>query len=159
MIVAIVILVGAIALFAGTQMTKNSQTKTDVTMTTESTPSMAPSAMMEHDEDDKMMTEKKKPNTAEKSTDAREIVVQGSNFMFDPTDITVKKGEKVRILFKNAGGFHDFVVDELNIKTAIIKDNEEDFVEFTADKPGTYEFYCSVGDHRKMGMKGTLTVE
>ena len=25
-------------------------------------------------------------------------------------------------------------------------------------KPGTYEFYCSVGDHRQQGMKGTLTV-
>jgi plastocyanin len=25
-------------------------------------------------------------------------------------------------------------------------------------KPGSYEFYCSVGDHEAAGMKGTLTV-
>ncbi len=26
-------------------------------------------------------------------------------------------------------------------------------------KPGTYEFYCPVGDHRAQGMEGTLTVQ
>ena len=26
-------------------------------------------------------------------------------------------------------------------------------------KPGTYEFYCPVGDHRAEGMEGTLTVK
>jgi hypothetical protein len=34
-----------------------------------------------------------------------------------------------------------------------------DVVEFTADKAGTFEYYCSVGNHRAMGMKGTLTVK
>ena len=26
-------------------------------------------------------------------------------------------------------------------------------------EPGTYEFYCPVGDHKDQGMEGTLTVE
>lgn len=54
---------------------------------------------------------------------------------------------------------HDFVVDELKIKTAVINNGQEDFVEFTADKAGTFEFYCSVGNHRAMGMVGKITVQ
>lgn len=54
---------------------------------------------------------------------------------------------------------HDFVIDELNVKTKIVKDGESETVEFTPDQTGTFEFYCSVGQHRQMGMKGTLIVE
>ncbi len=101
----------------------------------------------------------KAPNTAAKSPDAKEIVIEGKNYSFSPTEITVKKGEKTRVVFKNVGGMHDFRVDELNIATAVIGNGQEDFVEFTPDKNGTFEFYCSVGSHRMMGMKGTITVE
>lgn len=91
--------------------------------------------------------------------DVKEIVVDGSEFKFAPATITLKKGEKVRLVLKNVGKMpHDFVVDELNVKTKIIKGGEEDVVEFTPDTAGTFEFYCSVGSHRAMGMKGTLTV-
>jgi len=32
-------------------------------------------------------------------------------------------------------------------------------VEFVADQEGAFEYYCSVGNHRQQGMKGTLIVE
>jgi len=99
------------------------------------------------------------PNQSQKSPDAKEIEVEGSDYEFSSTKITIKKGEKTRIVFKNKDGMHDFVVDELNIRTAVIPSGSEDFVEFTADKTGTYEFYCSVGNHRAMGMKGTIIVQ
>lgn len=95
----------------------------------------------------------------QKSTDAREIIVDGSNFKFSPDKITIKKDEKIRIVFKNTQGVHDFKVDELKIATKVIRAKEEDWVEFFADKIGTFEFYCSVGSHKEMGMKGTLIVE
>jgi plastocyanin len=50
------------------------------------------------------------------------------------------------------------VIDEFNVKPKQIGANAEDSVEFTADKTGSFEFYCSVGNHREMGMKGTLVV-
>ncbi|MFZ6035285.1 MAG: cupredoxin domain-containing protein [Patescibacteria group bacterium] len=87
------------------------------------------------------------------------LTVEGSNFKFVPDTLTVKKGQKTRLVFKNMQGMHDFKVDELGIKTEILKTGGEQSVEFTADKSGTFEFYCSVGSHRAMGMKGTLVVE
>ena len=35
---------------------------------------------------------------------------------------------------------------------------EEQTITFVADKTGGFEFYCSVGNHRAMGMVGTLIV-
>ena len=91
---------------------------------------------------------------------AKEIDVEGSEFTFSPSAITLKKGEPVRLLFKNTGKMpHDFVVDELSVRTKTITGGQTDTVEFKPDKAGTFEFYCSVGQHRQKGMKGTLTVE
>lgn len=102
---------------------------------------------------------RRQANQSVKSPDAKEIVVEGSNYKFNPDAISVKKGQKIRILFKNTNGMHDFRIDELNIATGVIQDGREDFVEFTPDKTGTFEFYCSVDSHRQMGMVGKLTVE
>ena len=90
---------------------------------------------------------------------ARIINVKGSPFKFEPNEITVKKGEKVKIVFTNEKGMHDWVVDEFEARTKQINDGETDSVEFTPNKEGTFEFYCSVGNHRAMGMRGNLIVE
>src|SRR3989344_4656447 len=82
------------------------------------------------------------------SSDAgvKEIIVEGSNFKFAPNNITVNKGDKVKVVFKNVGGMpHDFTIDELDVKTKTITVGNTDTVEFTADTAGTFEFYCSVG--------------
>jgi cytochrome c oxidase subunit 2 len=89
----------------------------------------------------------------------KEFTITGQNFSFAPAVITVKKGDKVKITFKNAEGFHDFKIDEFNVATKQIQGGGEDTVEFTADKTGTFEYYCSVGKHRQMGMKGQLIVQ
>lgn len=98
------------------------------------------------------------PNEDSEATDANLLQVEGGNFYFKPNTITVNSGEKVKITFTNVDGMHDFVIDELNIKTPVVNGGETAEVEFTAEEPGEYEFYCSVGSHRQMGMKGTLIV-
>lgn len=95
----------------------------------------------------------------EPGANAKEFTVTGQNFLFSPSTLTVKKGDKVKIIFKSAGGFHDFRIDEFNAATKKINGGQEDTVEFIAAKTGSFEYYCSVGEHRKMGMKGTLVVE
>lgn len=88
----------------------------------------------------------------------KEFTVTGSSYLFDPATITVNKGDKVKITFKNSGGMHDWKIDELGLATKKIKTGEEEVLEFVADKVGTFEYYCSVGEHRAKGMKGTLVV-
>jgi len=87
------------------------------------------------------------------------VAVNGGNFSFTPNIIKVKEGDTLNITFVNDEGFHDLKIDEFNVATKQIKANEQETVSFIADKKGSFEYYCSVGTHRQMGMKGTLVVE
>lgn len=89
----------------------------------------------------------------------KEFTVEGSNMKFAPTTLTVSEGDTVRITFKNVEGFHDFVIDEFDVATKQFQAPGEEVVEFVADQSGSFEYYCSVGQHRQMGMVGTLVVE
>lgn len=87
------------------------------------------------------------------------IEVEAGSFYYKPNEIRVKKGTKVKIVMKSMDMMHDFNIDELNVKLPIVKSGETGTVEFTATKAGTFEYYCSVGSHRKMGQVGKLIVE
>jgi len=91
--------------------------------------------------------------------EVKEFTISGQNFSFTPNSITVKKGNKVKITFKSIDGFHDFRIDEYGVATKQLQFPAEEVLEFTADKAGNFEYYCSVGSHRGMGMFGTLKVE
>lgn len=98
-------------------------------------------------------------SNSENNTQVKEFVVKGDDFSFDVKEIKIKQGEKVRIVFKNVAGFHDWKIDEFNSATNKLQAGQQDSVEFVADKKGTFEYYCSVGSHRAKGMKGNLIVE
>ncbi len=85
--------------------------------------------------------------------------VLGSNFAYDITEMRVQEGDVVTVTFRSVDGFHDWVVDEFDAATQKVSTGNETTVTFTADKKGTYEYYCSVGSHRANGMVGTLIVE
>ena len=91
--------------------------------------------------------------------EVKTFTVDAQNFSFSMKEIKVKKGDRVRIVLVNKQGFHDWVVDEFNAKTKQIQAGSSDTIEFTADQVGTFQFYCSVGQHRSMGMVGNLIVE
>lgn len=88
----------------------------------------------------------------------KEFVVSGKNFSFTPSLITVKKGDRVKITFQNTNGFHNFVIDEFGVATSQKQSPDTEVLEFTANKVGSFEYYCSVGSHRMMGMKGMLVI-
>ena len=91
--------------------------------------------------------------------DAVVINVTGHNFEFDPTEIRVKEGDTVVINFTSTDGFHDWALDAFDAKTARVATGDTSSVTFVADAKGSYEYYCSVGNHRANGMVGTLIVE
>ncbi|MCC7356207.1 MAG: cupredoxin domain-containing protein [Candidatus Doudnabacteria bacterium] len=83
----------------------------------------------------------------------------GSDFSFAPNQIKVKKGDKVKVMLLAQDMPHDFVLEGYTgVKTKVIQPGNTDFVMFTADKAGTFTFYCSVGEHRAKGMVGQLMV-
>ncbi len=89
----------------------------------------------------------------------KEFTVSAKNFSFSPSTITVKKGDHVKITFNNTQGFHDFKIDEFGVASKQAQSPDTEVLEFTADKTGSFQYYCSVGSHRAMGMWGTLKVE
>jgi len=107
------------------------------------------------------MMKKESPTPAETGSMMMEqkITITGSNFSFSPNSITAKKGQKVTVTFKSGGGFHNFAIDEFNVKTDVVGTGKSVDVTFTPDKTGTFEFYCAVGNHRAMGMVGKLIVQ
>lgn len=104
-------------------------------------------------------TEGTDTDTSTMDGDVQVISVEGGSFYYKPEVIKVKKGQKVRVELKSVDMMHDFVIDELDVRTEIIPSGETTTVEFTADQVGEFEFYCSVGQHRANGMVGTLIVE
>ncbi len=101
------------------------------------------------------------PEVGEQKTiaQAKEFTVEASEFKFSLNAIAVSKGDKVKVTFKNTGAApHNFVIDELGVTTKVLGNGETEVVEFTADKTGTFAFYCSVDSHRQKGMEGKATV-
>src|SRR3989344_5454492 len=78
----------------------------------------------------------------------KEISVEAIPFLFTPSVMSVNKGDTVKIV----NGTHDLKIDEFNASTRLLKSGEEQTITFVADKVGTFEYYCSVGTHRAMGM-------
>lgn len=90
----------------------------------------------------------------------KEFSITAKNFEFSEKEIRVKQGDKIKINLTSTEGTHDWVVDEFTgAKTSIINNGGSSSVEFVADKIGTFEYYCSIGTHRQMGMVGRLVVE
>ena len=77
---------------------------------------------------------------------------------FSLKEISVKKGDRVRIKVTNTKGTHDFAIDEYGIKEMTPLDKET-VIEFTADKAGEFTYYCSMPGHRQGGQFGTLIVK
>lgn len=99
-------------------------------------------------------------DTAENTT-AADITfeISGKSFEYSETELTVNKGDTVKIILSSTDGFHDWRLDEFGAASARVNTGGTTEVVFTADKAGKFEFYCSVGNHRAMGMVGTLTVK
>ncbi len=92
------------------------------------------------------------------------FVMTGAHLRFfmdgiESPELRVKQGDKVRIEFTSTEGFHDWVLDAFNAATGRVGAGASTSVEFVADKKGTFEYYCSVGEHRANGMGGVFVVE
>lgn len=145
-VVALVVIGGALYFMGNRQSTGQPQTQTPVITEAPSTVPSSPSGAM-------------KPSGAMMKGEVKEFTVVSKGLNFTPAEIKVKKGDKVKITYKNTLGTHNFTIDKFNVATKTLSAGDEETVEFTVDKAGSFEYYCSVTNHRALGMKGTFIVE
>ncbi|WCK54569.1 cupredoxin domain-containing protein [Aneurinibacillus sp. Ricciae_BoGa-3] len=81
------------------------------------------------------------PSSGSKAfTGKTEVVkITAKNFAFDKKEIHVKKGDKVKVTLASVDGYHGLQIPEYNVN---LQGNQT--AEFIADKPGTFEYHCSV---------------
>lgn len=92
-------------------------------------------------------------------TGAKQFTVTATNFTFAPSIITVKKGDQVTLTMVGKEGDHGLAIPAFGVSKTF-NQGETVTVSFTADKTGSFPFFCNVfcGEgHRDM--KGTLIVE
>lgn len=148
-IIAVVVIIGVALFFqSSNEWTETSQPESNTQMER-----LTPSVQAPETE---IPTASATPDT---ESEVKTFTVEAKNFSFSLPEIKVNENDKVKIVLVNKQGFHDWINDLYGAKTEQIQANETAEVEFVADKTGTSEYYCSVGQHRAMGMKGNLIVE
>lgn len=98
-----------------------------------------------------------KPATTSSPGEPGEIAITASYPRFQPTAISVARGQAVQLRFTALDTNHTFTVDELGINIAAGK-GQTSTGEMKVEKAGSFAFYCTVPGHRSAGMQGTLKV-
>jgi uncharacterized cupredoxin-like copper-binding protein len=118
-------------------------------------------------------------SNAATSTDPQAIIMNLSEFQFQPAEITVNVGQPIKLVLKNNGTvLHDLVSMDAKVEVkaehgaehampgmadpalhAAVEAGKQGTLEFTATAPGTYTFYCTESGHQEAGMVGKLIVK
>lgn len=69
------------------------------------------------------------------------VAVVVSRDGFQPREISVRKGETVRLVVRSGDGEHCFAVDELRVEKRVLP-AKTTTVDLTLDKAGAFPFYC-----------------
>jgi nitrite reductase (NO-forming) len=75
-------------------------------------------------------------------------------------ELVVNLGDTVRLTVINGDPvLHDLKIDEFGVSTGeMIEDEQTVTLEFVANQPGNFDYYCSIPGHREIGMKGLIRV-
>ena len=96
---------------------------------------------------------------AAQAAEPRVIEVVAKRFTWEPAEIQVTVGERVRLVLRTADGLHGIELKKFKVSKEIPRGNKPVMVEFTADAAGRFPFLCSeyCGDGHD-DMKGMLVV-
>lgn len=90
----------------------------------------------------------------------KELRIDAYNFGFTQTPIQINKGDKVKLILTSSNGVHGIAIPAFGVNSGPASTSGETVVEFTADKEGSYEYFCNIpcGEgHRNM--KGQIIVK
>ena len=88
---------------------------------------------------------------------AREIAVTADALTFTPKVLQLRAGEDVTIMLTSEDIAHDLYVKGVGHIVHAAK-GETAKGGLRIDRPGTYQFWCTVRGHKEGGMRGVLTV-
>jgi plastocyanin len=89
------------------------------------------------------------------------VAVTETDFAIDPANPTVQAGTVTFEVTNDGAAPHNLEVEGQGVEAVLDQDlaaGESGTLEVDLE-PGTYEWYCPVGDHAAQGMEGELTVE
>lgn len=93
----------------------------------------------------------------------REVMIEARDYRYEPSEIEVEAGQRVRITLVNNGvEAHsiefDFPDGEIELRKPLAT-GDSGVLEFTAPlSEGTFTFYCPMGNHHDQGMEGVFVV-
>src|SRR4029077_18997355 len=73
----------------------------------------------------------------------RSFDITASRFQYEPARLEVSEGDLVRLTLRSTDTTHGFGIKELKVEAVIPRGGEPVTVEFVADQPGTFEFFCT----------------
>jgi uncharacterized cupredoxin-like copper-binding protein len=91
-----------------------------------------------------------------------EINVSETEFELTPANPTIQAGQATIEVSNDGETVHNLEVEGPNGEEELEDDlqpGETGTLEVDLSEPGTYEWYCPVGNHRDQGMEGEITVE
>lgn len=113
----------------------------------------------------------------------------GTEFKFDPNQLSLKVGQRVRIVFQNKGTVdHELEIEDMKADNVVLDESQggnmpEDemreamddaakgvvhehaagggtvTVDFTPTTAGTYDIACNLPGHKEAGMVGSIVVQ
>lgn len=99
--------------------------------------------------------------TPEGTPSAGSVTLEAFDLGFDPTELTLAVGATLT-LYSTGELPHNFIIEGYEDEVEVDFPEDGSDTEWTVPDdlaPGTYTFYCGIGQHRQAGMEGTLTIE
>ncbi len=90
------------------------------------------------------------------------VDLSATDFKFTPSDPSVNAGEVTFKLTNDGQTTHSLEIEDVNGEDVELEGDVSPGQSGTVSanlKPGTYEFYCPVDNHKEMGMEGEITVK
>ena len=86
------------------------------------------------------------------------LEVKASKRGFEPSQITLRRGDSVSIVLSSADDEHCFAIDALRVEKRIVP-GRTTTLELTPDRAGVFPFYCCLESGEAAGKeRGQLTV-
>lgn len=149
----IILVLGVVAIITGGVYFVSKRT----TLTTKTANSETKKTQVVAKKQESTATESASPTV--QGASVHEVTVTAKDWAFEPSEITVKEGETVRLKITSVDVEHGIAIPEFGVDVKL-HPNQTATAEFVASKKGTFPFFCNVrcGEgHRDM--KGSLIVE